>query len=142
MHLQRFEHGAVVATAEETARDAAIRMRDYHVGCVVVTAGAHPIGILTDRDIVVRVIAAGLDPATTRIADVVTYDVTTVSRDAEVGTAAKLMRDHGVRRLPIVTGDGKVTGIVTADDLVAILAAQIHDVGSGIELNVDATESR
>lgn len=142
MDLQRFERGAVVAQAEESARAAAIRMREHHVGCVVVTRDAHPIGILTDRDIALRVVAEGRDPEQTKIADIVTYDVTTIERDAEVGTAARLMREHGVRRLPIVDEAGHVTGIVTADDLVALLAENLYDVGMSIGSNVDASDSR
>jgi len=142
MDLERFEHGAVVATLDDTALAAARRMRDYHVGCVVVTRGAHPIGILTDRDLALRVVAEGRDPTTTRIGEIVTYDVTTIPRECELGTAARIMREHGVRRLPIVTPEGKVTGIVTADDIVALLASTMSDVGRGIDANVDSPESR
>src|SRR5262245_23538959 len=117
MSLQQFERGAVVAELTETAMIAARRMRDYHVGCVVVTRGARPVGILTDRDIAMRVVAEGRDPAQTLISDVVTYDPTTLPRSAGIDTAVQLMREHGVRRLPIVTDEGRITGIVTADDL-------------------------
>lgn len=142
MNLERFEHGAVVADLDETAIDVARRMRDFHVGCVVVTRSARPIGIVTDRDLALRVVAEGLDPAKVRVADVVTYGATTLSRHADLETAARTMRELGVRRLPIVTPEGRVTGIVTADDLTRLFAQQLADVGAGIEAAVDAGESR
>lgn len=142
MGLERFEHGAVVATLDDTARVAARRMRDFHVGCVIITRGVHPVGILTDRDLAMRVVAEGRDPDATKIADIVTYDITTVPRDSGISTAAYLMKTRGVRRLPIVDAEGKVTGVVTADDLMTLFAAEIGDVGAGIRDAVDAPESR
>jgi CBS domain-containing protein len=142
MSLQRFERGTVVATLDETAFNVARRMRDFHVGCVVVVRESHPIGIVTDRDLVLRVVAEGRDPRTTLVSDVVTYDAATVDRDAGIETAARMMRDKGVRRLPIVTEDGKITGIVTADDLTILLAQELGDIGAGLGDAVDSQESR
>jgi CBS domain-containing protein len=141
-HLARFEHGVVVAQLEETAADAARRLRDFQVGCVVVTRGGKSVGILTDRDLALRVVAEGRDPKQTLVSEIVTYDATTVLRDAGVETAVRIMRERGVRRLPIVTEDGQVTGIVTADDLVVLLTEDLADLGMAIRGNVDANESR
>jgi CBS domain-containing protein len=142
MQLSRFEHGAVVAELEETAATAARRMRDFRVGCVVVVRDARPVGILTDRDLALRVVAEGRDAEKTPIADIVTYEAATIPRDAGIETAVRLMSDRGVRRLPIITEEGKVTGIVTADDLTVMLATLLGDLGVGIRDNVDAGESR
>jgi CBS domain-containing protein len=142
MQLSRFEHGAVVAELGESAATAARRMRDYRVGCVVVVREARPVGIITDRDLALRVVAEGKDPERTPISDVVTYDASTVTRDAGIETAVRIMSERGVRRLPIVTEDGKVTGIVTADDLTVLLTGLLADLGAGIRDNVDASESR
>ncbi|EYF00744.1 CBS domain-containing protein [Chondromyces apiculatus] len=142
MSLSRYERGAVVAELSDTTADVARRMRDFHIGAVVVVREGRVIGIVTDRDLVLRVIAEGLDPATTRVETVVTYDPTTVARDESIETALRLMRDRCVRRLPIVDGGGKVTGIVTADDLLSLLTQELADLGVGIRDNVDATESR
>ncbi len=84
MSLSRFEHGAVVAELDETVTEIARRMRDFRVGCVVVTRGARPIGIVTDRDLAIRVIAEGRDPRTTRVSEVVTYDATVLPRTAGI----------------------------------------------------------
>ena len=89
-----------------------------------------------------RVVAEGRDPRTTLVSEIVTYDATTVSREAGIETAVRLMRDRGVRRLPIVTEDGQVTGIVTADDLMILLSDELAQVGTAIRDNVDASESR
>lgn len=142
MQLSRFEHGAVVAELGESAATAARRMRDYRVGCVVVVRDARPVGIITDRDLAIRVVADGKDPERTPIADVVTYDAATVTRDAGIETAVRLMSERGVRRLPIVTEDGKVTGIITADDITVLLTGLLADLGAGIRDNVDTSESR
>jgi CBS domain-containing protein len=142
MSLNRFEHGAVCAELHEDIVSVARRMRDLRVGCVVVTRGAKPIGILTDRDLVVRVLADGKSPQETLVSDVVTYDATTLTSTATLETAARTMRDHGVRRLPIVTEDGRITGVVSADDLVALFSRELADVSQGIADNVDGTESR
>jgi CBS domain-containing protein len=142
MPLTRFEHGAVVARLDETALVAARRMRDFRVGSVVVVRDSRPIGILTDRDLVIRVIAAGLDPERTPISAIVTYEAATVPRDAEIETAARLMSERGVRRLPIVAEDGKVTGVVSTDDLVVLFTMQLAELGVGIRDNVDSSETR
>ena len=142
MQLTRFEHGVVIAELDETAATAARRMRDFRVGCVVVVRESRPVGILTDRDLVLRVVAEGLDPAQTPISAVVTYQAATVSRDAAVETAVRVMSERGVRRLPIVTDDGKITGIVTADDLTVMFASLLGELGIGIRDNVDGGESR
>lgn len=142
MSLERFERGAVVAELTDTALDVARRMRDSRVGCVVVTRASRPIGIVTDRDLAIRVVAEGRDPAKTRVSEIVTYDATTVPRTAGIETAARMMRDRGIRRLPIVTEDGRVVGIVTADDLMILLAQELSDVGAGLSDSVDSQESR
>lgn len=142
MSLSRFERGAVVAELTETAADVARRMRDFHVGCVVIVREARVVGIITDRDLVVRVMAEGRDPFQTPVAEVVTYDPSTLDQSDGIETALRLMRERCVRRLPIVDRQGKVTGIVTADDLIVLLSQELADLGIGIRENVDATESR
>lgn len=140
--LTRFEHGAVVADLDDLVVHVARRMRDHHVGCVVVTRDARPIGIVTDRDLALRVIAAELDPKVTRVSDVVTYEAATLPCEAGIETAVRMMSQRGVRRLPIVGDDGQVTGIVTADDLTILLTELLGQLGAGVRDNVDANESR
>jgi CBS domain-containing protein len=83
---------------------------------VVVLDGQKVCGIVTDRDIVVRAVADGLDPRVTKLADICSRDLTTLSPENDVGTAVRLMREYAVRRLPVVK-DGRPVGILTLGDL-------------------------
>jgi len=117
-------------------------MRDRKVGCLVVVRNGRPSGVVTDRDLVVRVLAQGIDPTSAYIRDFVTYDPVTVSVDETIETAAERMRLHGVRRLPVVDERGDVVGIVTADDLLMLLGSELAGVCEGIANRSDATDSR
>jgi len=142
MSLREFEREVVSVSLETPVIEAARRMRDARVGCVIVSRNLLPVGVLTDRDLAVRVVAEGRDPEKTKVADVVTYDPVTVRSSDTRQTALIRMREHGVRRLPIIDDDGKLIGMVTSDDLIALLAHELLDLGAGIEGNVDASESR
>jgi CBS domain-containing protein len=96
--------------------DAAQKMREAGIGDVVVLDDGAVCGIVTDRDIVVRGIAEGRDPRSTTLAEVCSRELTTLSPDDQVGTAARLMREHAVRRLPVVKR-GRPVGILTIGDL-------------------------
>jgi CBS domain-containing protein len=96
--------------------DAAKTMRDMGIGVVVVADGDGLIGIVTDRDIVVRGLADDCDPHTTTLMDISSRELTTVSPDEPIETAVRLIREHAIRRLPVVSR-GRVVGIVTLGDL-------------------------
>ena len=140
--LATYLRPVVIATIGETVGTAARRLRDSHVGCVVVTREGRPIGIVTDRDLAVRVVAEGLDPETTKIDEIVTFDPATLRDYETVDTAVLRMKEHGVRRLPIVDGEGSVVGIVTADDLLVRIGRQLAAVAEAIECGADASDSR
>jgi CBS domain-containing protein len=132
----------VVASLGESAAAVARRLRDRHVGCLVVTREGRPVGIVTDRDLALRVVAEGRDPESTRIDDVVTFDPVMLRESDTVETASRSMQEHGVRRLPIVDDEGRVTGIVTADDLLVALGRQLACVGEAISEPSDTEDSR
>lgn len=140
--LGRFERTMVTAALDDTVYAVACRMRDQHVGCVVVVRDGHPVGMLTDRDIVLRVVAEGLEPRTVLVSSIVTYDAVTVLRTDGFETVMRTMREHGVRRVPIVDEAGQITGIVTADDLMTLLGREFAALGEVISCNVDGSESR
>jgi CBS domain-containing protein len=142
MSLGRFRSPVAFAHADDTVEKAAQVMRDRHVGCLVVQDDGHPAGIVTDRDLVIRVLAEGRDAASSRLGDFVTYDPATVSVDDGIETAVDRMRRHGVRRLPIVDQNGDVVGIVTADDLVVLLGNEMAAVSEAIENRADSMDSR
>jgi CBS domain-containing protein len=101
----------------ETMARAAKQMRDADVGDVMVVDGGRVIGLVTDRDIVVRGIAEDLDPFTTTLATVCTRDVVTVGAADTVDSAVRLMREHAVRRLPVLADDGSPLGVVSLGDI-------------------------
>lgn len=142
MPLGRFARTVVTATPDECVTDVARKLRDERVGCVVLERNGKAFGILTDRDIAVRVVAEGLDPNTTRAESVATLDPVVV-RDIEgIETVARRMREFGVRRLPVVDEAGTLRGIVTADDIVRLLGRELGDLAEGFEASADSADSR
>ncbi|WP_229403180.1 CBS domain-containing protein [Micromonospora okii] len=99
-----------------TLTDAAREMRDSAIGDVVVTSGDDVVGIVTDRDITVRGVAESMDPATTRLDQITSRDVITVSQHDDAVAAADLMRTYAVRRLPVID-DGRLVGLISMGDL-------------------------
>jgi CBS domain-containing protein len=100
------------ASVHETAR----AMRDAQIGDVIVIENNQVCGIVTDRDIVVRILAETRDPATTTLADICSHSIVTVTPTESVEEAVRLMRTHAIRRLPVVDG-GQAVGIVSLGDL-------------------------
>jgi CBS domain-containing protein len=107
-------------------------MRRYHIGVVVVVDvidGAQiPVGILTDRDIVVELVAMDLDPADYTVGDIMSRDPVTVPEDYDVFETIRKMRTEGVRRMPVVNARGALTGIVSIDDLLPMVAGEISEL--------------
>jgi CBS domain-containing protein len=141
MSLVRYKTLVVTASPHDTVEQAARMMRDHRVGSLVVKEAGQPTGIVTDRDLVVRVLARGIDPTTATLGRFVTYDPITVSLYDGIETAAERMRTHGVRRLPIVDENGDIVGIVTADDLLILLGGELAAISEGIENRSDADDS-
>ncbi len=119
----------VVCRADTTVAEAARLMREYHVGDLVVVEERNgnrvPVGLITDRDITVEVIALNAPLEELTVGDTLARDLVTVSESEDVFRTLELMRRKGVRRLPIVDAKGALLGIVTMDDLLEILAEEI-----------------
>lgn len=133
MHIGEIcTHQATHCARDETVQGAALMMRRYHVGDVIVvdqSAGANiPVGILTDRDIVVSVIAPGLDPASLQVGDIMTDDLLTARDTDDVYETIERMRLRGIRRVPVVDAAGSLAGIVSADDLLEFLAEEMGEL--------------
>lgn len=109
---------AVTLPATATAIELARLMRERDIGSIIIVRGVVPVGIVTDRDLALRVVAAGMDPGRMRAAEVMSAPVVTVGDDTEPLEAAAKMREKKVRRLPIVGPAGDLVGIITFDDLV------------------------
>ncbi len=116
---------------------AAQLMRDHHVGSLVVVdetgAGRLVVGLLTDRDIVTSVVAMEVDPATLVVEDVMSHDVVTALESDSVSDLLRTMRRKGLRRLPVVTPNGALVGLVTLDDLLSLMAEQLREMALAIE---------
>lgn len=134
----------VVVARDTTLAEAAKLMREHHVGSLVVaqnTYGRKPVGIVTDRDMVVEVMAAGLDYRTLTVGEIMGDKLVVAKETDDTLDTLKLMRARGVRRLPVVTEKGDLAGIVTIDDLLEIVAEELEDVVHAIG-NEQSRESR
>lgn len=123
----------VAVTRETTAAAAAQLMRQHHIGALVVCEqmnGKHrmPVGIVTDRDIVVEVVAPELRADTITVGDIMREELVTMRESEGVVPTLEVMRFKGVRRLPIVGADGQLVGIVSVDDLLGVLAEELGDI--------------
>lgn len=120
------EKVATVAT-DASVDEIVATMADIGVGSVVVVEGDRPVGIVTDRDLVLRVFGADVDPASLTASDVMSGDLVTVTGDEGVYELVRTMAQNGVRRVPVVT-DGELAGIVTLDDIIILLSMEIQSV--------------
>ncbi|HEX8785743.1 MAG TPA: CBS domain-containing protein [Telluria sp.] len=122
----------VSCTRDETVQGAALIMRKHHVGDIVVVdepdGERSPVGIVTDRDIVVSVIALGLDPLGLEVGDIMSDDLLVAGEHEDVDSVIERMRQRGIRRVPVVGEDGRLAGIVSADDLLGYLAEEMEDL--------------
>ena len=134
----------VTAGRDTSAAEAARSMRNGHVGDVVVVDELDgrriPCGIVTDRDIVVSVVAKGLDPEMICVGEIIAPEVTVGRERDGVARTIDVMREKGIRRLPIVDSRGGLVGIVSIDDLFAFLAMEIASLArvSGRERQIEA----
>ena len=123
----------VCATCNATILEAANLMRRHHVGDIIIVDEdadrRWPIGIVTDRDIVVEVVAAGLDPRLVKLADLMLEPLTILEQHVSVAQTVSTMAQNGVRRVPVVDAQGALLGIVTLDDLLAHLAPPLATLG-------------
>lgn len=122
----------VVVSKTEQVQEAITLMRNHHVGDVVVVEqakhGVVPVGILTDRDIVLEILAEDVDLNTVSIGDVMSYELVTVNESNTLIDTLKLMRQKGIRRIPVVNEKGTLEGLLSVDDLLELLAEQLNDL--------------
>ena len=132
-----------LADPEETVQAAARRMLERKVGTLVILDQAkRPVGLLTDRDLVLRVLAQGQDPRQTSVGEVMTKEPKTVTEGTPIELALALMRSGAFRRLPVVGSDGTLVGLVSLDDILSLLAEELREVGTLVEREMPSgTES-
>jgi CBS domain-containing protein len=133
MSLQKFcARPVVTISPEQPIVEACQLLRDKNVGCLVAVDSEKPCGILTDRDIALKVIGEKKDPQRTKVRDIMTTNPTCISVTKTLHDLTALMHSHHVRRVPIVDGKDKVLGMVTLDDLLMLLGQEMADIGQGV----------
>ena len=122
----------IVIQRDETAQEAAKLMRQFHVGAVIVidkpNGRAVPVGMVTDRDLIVEVMATELDETVITVGDIMVPDIFTVKENTEMHEAIELMRRKTIRRLPVVDDAGELIGILTLDDALQWLSESLLDL--------------
>lgn len=122
----------VFCDPETSVVEIARLLRNHHVGDLIVAergrSGLEPIGLVTDRDLVVKVLAEGVAPDSLVAADLMTRRVVTAVESADVHEAIERMRGEGIRRLPVVDGSGALIGILSADDVAELLAEELTNL--------------
>lgn len=122
----------VTASAQMTVDQAARAMRAKNVGALIVVNAGRPIGMLTDRDIAIEVVARGMDPVMTRVSDVMRRKPMTIRDDLGILDAVKAFARAGVRRLPVVTRTGVLVGVIAVDDLIMLLGNELGHLAGAL----------
>lgn len=122
----------VVVQRNDTALEAAKLMRQHHVGDVLVVEDRNgvrvPVGIVTDRDLIMEIMAPELDGAVITVGDIMAQELATVKGSTGIFEAIQYMRQKAVRRLPIVNESGGLIGILTLDDLLELLSEELLEI--------------
>lgn len=119
----------VILQQDDTVLEAAKLMRQHHIGDIVVVEERNgvrfPIGIVTDRDLVVEIMATGLDQTVITVGDIMVQELATAKKSTGIFETIQYMRSKAVRRLPIVDEDGSLVGILALDDLLELLSEEL-----------------
>lgn len=134
--LKDFATSVVAVVEPETpALLVAQLMRKHHIGALVVVEAqekSRPVGIVTDRDLVLELMAEGLDPAVFTAGDIMTVDLVLATPEMDAMEAVQLMKTHRLRRLVIVDDVGRLMGIVTMEDILELLTRELADLTAGL----------
>lgn len=138
MAVPSLEKSNVVAVLPDTTVEEVIKMMEnQNIGSVVVVENEEPVGIVTDRDLVLKVLKTGKDRLSTVAGEVMTKDPVTLEEGMGFFVALRSMSEHEVRRLPIVDAEGKLVDIVSHDDLIRLLADELDTLADVPEAESD-----
>ena len=122
----------IIVLKDENIVEAAKLMRHFHVGDLIVVAKSEdvntPIGIVTDRDIVMEVVANNADPKTVKVTEVMSQELVTASEEEGLHECIERMRTYGIRRLPVVDKEGCLAGILSVDDILEFLGEEVDSL--------------
>lgn len=134
--LKDFATSVVAVVEPETAAAVVAQlMRKHHIGALVVVDAQEknrPVGIVTDRDLVLELMAEGLDPAVFTAGDIMTVDLVCATPEMDAMDAVQLMKSHRLRRLVITDEAGRLVGIVTMEDVLELLTRELVNLASGL----------
>lgn len=128
------EQPARTIEPERTLREAARRMDEENVGCLVLVVDGEPRGVITDRDLALEVFCNGLDPSAVKVGEFSPKLVVTVREDAPLADAARLMAQHAVRRLPVVDDKGRLVGVIASDDIVRLVVGELSGLSAAVHV--------
>lgn len=132
-------HNVATISAQKNITECALEMRTLHVGSLVVIDDSNkPIGMITDRDIAIEVVALDRDPDAATVGEVMTSPVITATSQEGMVTALARMREFGIRRLPIVDDEGKLVGVISNSNLVE----QLSELLNSLVLNIHSSKTR
>ena len=123
----------VTASTDQSAGNLATLMSEENVGSVVIVKERRPVGIVTDRDLTVKVLKERADPRAVTASDVMTPGPVTAGMDDGVFDVIRAMRNAPARRMPVVSDDGTIAGIITLDDLLVLLADELQGLATVVE---------
>jgi CBS domain-containing protein len=139
MSLRKYIKQVSCVSSRTSVLDASREMSTKNIGAVVVVSDdGKPIGMLTDRDVVLRVVCEGKDPVRTPVGDVMTHGTAFLSHDASIREATEVMRDCGMRRLLLVDKEGRLDGLVSLDDIVLLLGMELGNLAGALFQNLSA----
>jgi CBS domain-containing protein len=129
--LEVYESNVVTVRPQTRCVDVADEMDARSVGCVVVVDGDKPVGIITDRDLMSRLVAENRDPEKTQASEVMTTDLISATREDDMTDVLARMRERGIRRIPLVE-DGQLVGLVSLDDVIVKVASYLFNTNQGL----------
>jgi CBS domain-containing protein len=137
MSIDRIMQRPVVTLPPEaTCADAAALMRDENIGAIVIAESGRPLGVVTDRDLVTRVIADGMDAGKTQLRDVMSGEPIFLGGERSIEQVIAAMGSLAIRRVPVVDDAGQLCGLVSMDDMLILLADQLGDLARVIRQEI------
>ena len=137
MSIDRIMQRPVVTLPPEaTCAEAATLMRDENIGAVVIAESGRPLGMVTDRDLVIRVIADGMEAGKTQLRDVMSGEPIFLGGERSIEQVSAAMGSLAIRRVPVVDEAGRLCGLVSMDDMLILLADQLGDLARVIRQEI------
>ena len=133
----------ITALGNQTVSDVTKQMRDKNVGSIVVVdSDKKPLGMVTDRDIAVKVVAEGKDAKSTLLKEIMSKQAFVLRQDQGIFETTKMMSEKGIRRLPVVDRGGKLAGIICLDDLIMMFGQEVGNIAGAIAYGTAWSERR